>query len=152
VASSTNPLDAIVSQLQAFATTNAPRLQPLDDGGTGSGIPVPVAVGSTGFNPVNTNDTGNSFPGLGGVGVSSTGGPVYSSTSAGPTGANAVTLGTGISANSASCAWYDVRCWGLQLIFILLGLICILGAIYLYKPTRDTVGGVAMIFRGSKAR
>ena len=147
MSSISNPLDAIVSQLKNFGSVSAPHLTPLDTTGVGSGIPNPIEVGSTGFNPVNTNDTGNTFPS---TGTSTT----YPSSTVGPTGTSgqAVTLGSGISATSSSCAWYDVRCWGLQLIFILLGLICILGAIYLYKPTRDVIGGTWGILKGSKAR
>ena len=144
MSSISNPLDAIVAQLKSFGSVSAPHLTPLDTTGVGSGIPNPTDV-STGFGGVNNNDTGNNFPS-----TSTT----YPSSTVGPTGTSgqSITLGSGISATSSSCAWYDVRCWGLQLIFILLGLICILGAIYLYKPTRDVVGGTWGILKGSKAR
>jgi hypothetical protein len=53
---------------------------------------------------------------------------------------------------SEGCSWYDVLCLGksqlTRLLLLVLGIICIIGAIYLYKPANKTF--IAPVVKGAK--
>lgn len=89
--------------------------------------------------------------GTGGGGISAP--PIGISISAPVQGqSNPYFASTASALESEGCSWYDIFCLGksqiLRLVLLLLGLLCIWGAIYLYKPTNQLIA--RPIMRGAR--
>lgn len=59
--------------------------------------------------------------------------------------------GSGSTASSsADCTIWNLWCWvGLRSVLLILGLICVIGSIYLFKDTRELVAGPVRLVKGT---
>jgi hypothetical protein len=138
-----NPLEQVITSLRNFST---PAATPEDIGGGflpvgGSGGGLNTGVGSG-------SGTSISIPGLPGGTIGLGGGF--------PSGGTPTTVPTTTSVTSG-CQWWNLPCVikqaGCGLIFIILGLIAIAGAIYLYKPgSHDAIGLTIKTVKGAIGR
>lgn len=112
-------------ELPALHTNMIYTGPPQGGGGTGGG----------GFPPVNPVQVGINLGGILGGGGSS-GGSVI------PAGFQP----TSAALAAEGCSWYDIICLGKSQLtrglLLILGIICIIGAIYLYKPTNTVVAPI----------
>lgn len=135
-----------------MSTTLPPLPQLPQLPGFGSQPAPQLASPSSQFAPIGGGDgssSGGGFPSLGGITLG------LSGIALGGAASSVIPAGfapTAAALQSQGCSWFDVLCLGksqlTRLFLLLLGFICIIGAIYLYKPTNQAI--VAPIVKGAK--